>query len=169
MARTACKAYGYELSDKIEEEFKYRTTHNDGVFSRLHRRKSRPPATWGIITGLPDAYGRGRIIGDYRRVALYGMDRLIRAEEGDKTRPGHCEVMDADTIRQLEELYEQIQALEDMKEMAADVRLRHLPARPSNAREAVQWLYFGYLARHQGAERRGHEPGPRLHLPGHLL
>jgi formate C-acetyltransferase len=83
MARSACRAYGYELSDKIEQEFNYRTTHNDGVF-RVYTDTMRAMRHTGILTGLPDAYGRGRIIGDYRRIALYGMDFLIEEKKKDK-------------------------------------------------------------------------------------
>ncbi|MBE7045767.1 MAG: formate acetyltransferase, partial [Ruminococcaceae bacterium] len=87
MTRKACKAYGFELSDKVEQEFRYRTTHNDGVF-RVYNEDIRAARHVGIITGLPDAYGRGRIIGDYRRVALYGVDRLIAEKKKDKKRLG---------------------------------------------------------------------------------
>ena len=143
MARSACKAYGYQLSDKIEDEFKYRTTHNDGVF-RTYTETMRNMRHAGILTGLPDAYGRGRIIGDYRRIALYGVDRLIEEKKRDKTEFGKG-ILNEAKIRTLEELYEQIKALEDLKTMAAlygcDVSK---PAK--NAQEAVQWLYFGYLA-----------------------
>ena len=82
MARSACEAYGYKLSDKIEEEFRYRTTHNDGVF-RVYGPETRAARHCGLITGLPDAYGRGRIIGDYRRVALYGVDKLVEEKRKD--------------------------------------------------------------------------------------
>ncbi len=142
MTRAACKAYGYELSEKVEQEFLYRTTHNDGVF-RVYTDEMLAARHCGLITGLPDAYGRGRIIGDYRRVALYGIDRLIEEKKKDKVAVGK-RPMTADTIRQLEELYQQINFLGKLKEMAAmygfDISL---PAQ--NAKEAVQWLYFGYL------------------------
>ncbi len=142
MTREACKAYGYELSKEVEKEFQYRTTHNDGVF-RAYTDEIRAARHYGIITGLPDAYGRGRIIGDYRRVALYGIDRLIEEKKKDKAEIG-AQILDADHIRQLEELYQQITFLGYLKEMAAmygfDI------ARPAeNGKEAVQWLYFGYL------------------------
>lgn len=142
MTREACKAYGYELSEEVEKEFQYRTTHNDGVF-RAYTDEIRAARHCGIITGLPDAYGRGRIIGDYRRVALYGIDRLIEEKKKDKAEIG-AQILDADHIRQLEELYQQITFLGYLKEMAAmygfDI------ARPAeNGKEAVQWLYFGYL------------------------
>ncbi len=143
MTRKACKAYGYELSEKVEQEFRYRTTHNDGVF-RVYNDDIRKARHTGIITGLPDAYGRGRIIGDYRRVALYGIDKLIEEKKKDKARIG-SEVVTADGIRLLEELYQQIHFLGLLKEMAAmygfDISV---PAK--NAKEAVQWTYFGYLA-----------------------
>jgi len=143
MTRKACKAYGYTLSPKVEEEFTFRTTHNDGVF-RVYNQAIRAARHNGIITGLPDAYGRGRIIGDYRRVALYGIDRLMAEKAKDKAALSE-NAFDAETIRRLEELYQQIAFLGKLKEMAAmygcDISL---PA--ANAKEAVQWLYFGYLA-----------------------
>lgn len=142
MSREACKAYGYELSDKIEKEFQFRTTHNDGVF-RVYNEATRAARHAGIITGLPDAYGRGRIIGDYRRVALYGIDKLIEFKKADKKAIGELE-MNHDNIRQLEELYQQITFLGKLKEMAQIYGFDILePAK--NAVEAVQWTYFGYL------------------------
>jgi formate C-acetyltransferase len=142
MTRKACEAYGYKLSDKVEKEFQYRTTHNEGVF-RAYNDDIKAARHSGIITGLPDAYGRGRIIGDYRRVALYGVDQLIEEKKKDKAVYG-AKVMDTDNMRQLEELYQQIAFLGYLKEMAAmygcDISM---PA--TNAKEAVQWLYFGYL------------------------
>ncbi len=142
MARSACKAYGYELSEEIEREFYYRTTHNDGVF-RVYTDSMRAMRHTGILTGLPDAYGRGRIIGDYRRVALYGVDRLIEEKKNDKYQLGRRR-MTEENIRLSEELYKQIDFLEKLKDMAklyeCDI------SRPAqNAREAIQWLYFGYL------------------------
>ncbi|QOX62186.1 formate C-acetyltransferase [Anoxybacterium hadale] len=142
MTKQACEAYGYRLSEKVENEFQYRTTHNDGVF-RVYTDEIKAARKSGIITGLPDAYGRGRIIGDYRRVSLYGVDRLIKNKKKDKELLGQRE-MDADNIRQLEELYQQINFLKKLKEMAAmygfDI------SRPAaDAKEAVQWLYFAYL------------------------
>ncbi|MBS4960246.1 MAG: formate C-acetyltransferase [Clostridiales bacterium] len=142
MTRKACKAYGYQLSEKIEQEFTYRTTHNDGVF-RVYSDEIKNARHCGIITGLPDAYGRGRIIGDYRRVALYGVDTLIKFKQADKARIAEESLLQ-DNIRQLEELYQQIHFLGLLKEMAkmygCDI------SRPAeNAKEAVQWLYFGYL------------------------
>ena len=142
MTRKACKAYGYELSDAVEKAFRFRTTHNDGVF-RVYNEAIRAARHTGIITGLPDAYGRGRIIGDYRRVALYGIDRLIEEKKKDKKRISDGNVL-AEDIRQLEEVHQQIVFLGKLKEMAAmygfDISV---PAKDS--KEAVQWLYFGYL------------------------
>lgn len=143
MTRKACEAYGYKLSDKIENEFRYRTTHNEGVF-RVYNDQIKAARHSGIITGLPDAYGRGRIIGDYRRVALYGVDKLIAEKEKDKTLVGDRN-MDADNIRLLEELYQQITFLGYLKDMA--FMYGYDISKPaSTAREAVQWLYFAYLA-----------------------
>ena len=142
MTRKACQAYGYELSEKVEEEFLYRTTHNDGVF-RVYNEEIRKARHAGIITGLPDAYGRGRIIGDYRRVALYGVDRLIEEKKKDKEALA-SNPCDAETIRRLEELYQQINFLGKLKDMALlyDIDISK-PA--TDSKEAVQWLYFGYL------------------------
>ena len=142
MTRDACEAYGYHLSPKVEEEFQYRTTHNEGVF-RVYTDEIKRARHCGIITGLPDAYGRGRIIGDYRRVALYGIDYLIEQKKADKDRLGE-EIMLQDNIRLLEELYQQISFLGKLKEMAALYGI-DISKPAANAREAVQWLYFGYL------------------------
>lgn len=143
MARNACEAYGYKLSNKIEEEFRFRTTHNDGVF-RAYTDEMRKARTCHVITGLPDAYGRGRIIGDYRRVALYGADKLIEEKKKDKQNLTNAN-FDTDWIRLDEELFQQIAFLGYMKEMAqmygCDISQ---PA--SNTREAIQWTYFAYLA-----------------------
>jgi formate C-acetyltransferase len=142
MLRTACKAYNYQLSNKVETEFQYRTTHNDGVF-RVYSDEIKRARHSGVITGLPDAYGRGRIIGDYRRVALYGVDLLIEHKKADKEKIS-MGIMDAETIRQLEELYQQIAFLGKLKEMAAMYGF-DISKPATNAREAVQWLYFAYL------------------------
>lgn len=143
MTREACEAYGYQLSEKVEKAFRYRTTHNDGVF-RAYTDEMRRARHCGIITGLPDAYGRGRIIGDYRQVALYGVDRLIERKQADKAHAGERD-MDVDTIRQLEELNQQLTALGALKGMANQYGL-DISKPAVNAQEAVQWLYFGYLA-----------------------
>ena len=143
MVRQACEAYGYKLSSKVEEEFRFRTTHNDGVF-RGYTEEMRKARKCHVITGLPDAYGRGRIIGDYRRVALYGVDRLIEEKKKDKAALAVGNFDDG-SIRLNEELNKQITFLGYLKEMAEmygfDVSV---PAK--DAREAIQWTYFGYLA-----------------------
>ena len=143
MARKACQAYGYKLSDKIEQEFQYRTTHNDGVF-RVYTEEMRKVRHAGILTGLPDAYGRGRIIGDYRRVALYGLDLLIQEKQQDKKQIGK-DGFDVEEIRLSEELYQQIQFLKYMQEMA-QMYGYDISEPACNSKEAVQWLYFAYLA-----------------------
>ena len=142
MVRQACEAYGYKLSQKVEEEFRYRTTHNDGVF-RAYTDEMRQARKCHVITGLPDAYGRGRIIGDYRRVALYGVDRLIAEKKKDKADLAKA-VFDTEQIRLDEELYQQIAFLGYMKEMAAMYGC-DISQPASNAREAIQWTYFAYL------------------------
>ncbi len=143
MVRQACEAYGYKLSDKVEEEFKYRTTHNDGVF-RAYTDEMRAARKCHVITGLPDAYGRGRIIGDYRRVALYGVDRLIEEKKKDKAARGIGDLQ-TDNIRLSEELFQQIAFLGYLKEMAAMYGF-DISGPAKNAREAIQWTYFAYLA-----------------------
>ncbi len=143
MVRQACEAYGYKLSEQIEEEFRYRTTHNDGVF-RAYTDEMRMARKCHVITGLPDAYGRGRIIGDYRRIALYGIDKLIEEKKKDKAELTNKN-FDAETIRLDEELYRQILFLGYMKEMAAMYGF-DISEPAKNAREAIQWTYFGYLA-----------------------
>ena len=144
MVESGLRAYGFSADERLREIFtKYRKTHNDGVFDAytpeiLRARKA------GIVTGLPDAYGRGRIIGDYRRVALYGVDRLIEAKKAERAE------LDAQfgtepVIRLREELAEQVRALGELAQMAASYG--HDVSRPAaNAREAVQWVYFAYLA-----------------------
>ena len=116
MAREACRAYGYELSGQVEQEFAYRTTHNDGVF-RAYSQEMKKARHLSLITGLPDAYGRGRIIGDYRRVALYGIDYLIAKKQADKSKIDRG-AMGEEEIRLCEELYQQIAFLNKTKEMA---------------------------------------------------
>ena len=145
MAEESCRNYGYEPSERLHEIFtKYHKTHNQAVFD-AYTPEIRRARHSHIITGLPDTYGRGRIVGDYRRVALYGIDRLIEAKKVDHAEIGSDGVMSDDVIRLREEVAEQIRALGGMKEMAAiygfDISR---PAR--TAQEAVQWLYFGYLA-----------------------
>ena len=143
MARQACEAYGYKLNQKIEDEFRFRTTHNDGVF-RAYTDEMRLARRCHVITGLPDAYGRGRIIGDYRRVALYGIDRLIEEKKKDKKVLENSD-FNADTIQLTEELYKQISFLGKMKEMA-QMYGYDISEPASDTREAIQWTYFAYLA-----------------------
>ncbi|HBK01876.1 MAG TPA: formate C-acetyltransferase [Clostridiales bacterium] len=143
MARQACEAYGYKLGENIENEFKYRTTHNDGVY-KAYTAEMRAARKIHLITGLPDAYGRGRIIGDYRRVALYGVDKLIEERKKDKTKLEGAD-FDEETAREAEEFSLQLAALEELKRMALSYGYDiSLPAK--NAKEAIQWTYFGYLA-----------------------
>ncbi|NLG15463.1 MAG: formate C-acetyltransferase [Lentisphaerae bacterium] len=143
MVEQACESYGYELSDQVRDHFKYRTTHNDGVF-RVYTPEMRALRHAGVITGLPDAYGRGRIIGDYRRVALYGVDALIKAKQQDKLDLGK-EDMTEENIRLAEELYRHIDFLDKLNQMAMMYGI-DISQPATTAREATQWLYFGYLA-----------------------
>ena len=143
MAKQACEAYGYQLSDKVQTEFRYRTTHNDGVF-RAYTDEMRAARKCHVITGLPDAYGRGRIIGDYRRVALYGVDKLIAEKKKDKAALALGN-FNTDEIRLDEELFQQITFLGFMKEMA-EMYGFDISQPASNAKEAIQWTYFAYLA-----------------------
>ena len=142
MAKQACEAYGYKLGKKVEEEFRFRTTHNDGVF-RAYTDEMRQARKCHVITGLPDAYGRGRIIGDYRRVALYGVDKLIEEKKKDKDALKNC-IFNTENIRQDEELYQQIAFLGYLKEMAAMYGF-DISEPAKDAKEAIQWTYFGYL------------------------
>ena len=143
MARNACEAYGYKLSNKVEDEFQFRTTHNDGVF-RAYTNEMRLARKSHIITGLPDAYGRGRIIGDYRRVALYGVDRLIAEKKADKARIGMGN-MNLEETKLTEEIFQQITFLGFLKDMAAMYGY-DISGPAKNAKEAIQWTYFAYLA-----------------------
>ena len=139
----SCKAYNQDISDEIKNVYhNYRRTHNDGVFT-AYTPEIRAARSSHIITGLPDGYGRGRIIGDYRRVALYGVDRLIENKKHEyeiTTLPN----FDEETIRQREEIFDQIRALEELKVMALKYGI-DISRPASNSKEAVQWLYFGYL------------------------
>ena len=144
MAEQACTTYGYQPSEKLHEIFtKYTRTHNQAVFDAYtpEMKKARHSH---IVTGLPDTYGRGRIVGDYRRVALYGIDFLIREKQNDFNNCGDG-TMTEEVVRQREEIAMQISALKGMKEMAAAYGF-DISQPAANAREAVQWLYFGYLA-----------------------
>lgn len=143
MAKNACEAYGYALSDEVKKQFEVKTTHNDGVF-HVYTDEMKAARHAGLLTGLPDAYGRGRIIGDYRRIALYGADALIEQKEADRKKYGAC-LMDEENIRRLEELFKQVDFLKKLKEMALLYGL-DISAPAKNAKEAVQWTYFGYLA-----------------------
>ncbi len=144
MAQQAAESYGYKINPKYDQIFnEYHKTHNQGVFD-AYTPEIRAARNSHIITGLPDTYGRGRIVGDYRRVALYGIDFLIKEKEADKANCGDGTMTD-DVIRLREEITDQIKALKGMKEMAA-VYGYDISQPAKNAREAVQWLYFGYLA-----------------------
>lgn len=143
MVDSALKAYGYNLSEEVKNQFKYRKTHNEGVFDAyttdiLKARHS------GLLTGLPDAYGRGRIIGDYRRVALYGIDYLINEKKNDLL-VNEKEELTEYNIRLREEINMQIRALNEIREMANNYGF-DISQPASNAKEAIQWLYFAYLA-----------------------
>lgn len=143
MAETSCKSYGYEVDPEISEIFtKYRKTHNQGVFD-VYTPEMKAARHSGIITGLPDAYGRGRIIGDYRRVALYGIDRLIQdKQEQFKSLEGE---MTPERIQLREEIAEQIRALKEMIELG-NIYGFDISKPAKTAKEAIQWLYFGYLS-----------------------
>ena len=152
MAKQSLEAYGYTLDPDIERHFcEYRKTHNEGVFDAYPKRV-RAARHAGLLTGLPDAYGRGRIIGDYRRVALYGTDRLIEDKLADLDRIDGA--MDDERIRLREDVSMQIRALKEMTRMAAGY--------------GVDISKPGLPGRHQGEQRRGYLAGPHLHLPGHL-
>ena len=143
-AEDACKNYGYTPDPELHKIFtEYHKTHNQGVFD-AYTPEMRTARSNKIITGLPDTYGRGRIVGDYRRVALYGIDFLVEQKKNDLAHCG-CGIMTDDIIRQREEISEQIRALKQMQEMAAGYGF-DISRPAANTREAVQWLYFGYLA-----------------------
>ena len=150
MAETSCNSYGYEVDPEVTTIFtKYRKTHNQGVFD-VYTPEMKAARHSGIITGLPDAYGRGRIIGDYRRVALYGIDRLIEdKQEQFKSLEGE---MTPERIQLREEITEQIRALQEMIELGKIYGF-DISKPAQNAKEAIQWLYFGYLA--SGKEQNG--------------
>lgn len=143
LVHTSLHAYGKELPDEVDNVFHYRKTHNDGVFD-VYTDDMKKARHAGIITGLPDAYGRGRIIGDYRRVALYGVDKLIEEKINDK-KSHDFEPMYGDTVRSLEETSEQIKALKELKTMASYYGF-DISTPAKNTKEAIQWLYFAYLA-----------------------
>ncbi|HBR32056.1 MAG TPA: formate C-acetyltransferase, partial [Clostridiales bacterium] len=143
MVRSSLEAYGREMDPEVEKIFKYRKTHNDGVFD-AYTEDMKKARRSGIITGLPDAYGRGRIIGDYRRVPLYGVDFLIKQKEQAK-KDFVFDLINEDIIRQREEISEQIKALKELKEMAAMYGF-DISKPAQDTKEAIQWLYFAYLA-----------------------
>ena len=163
----ALKAYGYEPDPAVVETFtKYRKTHNDAVFD-AYTADVRRCRSSHVLTGLPDAYGRGRIIGDYRRVALYGVNRLIERKQEEKRSLDDVPSTD-DIIRDREELAEQIRALKELVQMASSYGF-DISRPASTAREAVQWLYLGVSGRRQGTERRGDVARPDVDVPRHLL
>ena len=141
-AEQACEAYGYKMSDEIKKYYVYRTTHNDGVF-RAYTDTMKKARHAGILTGLPDAYGRGRLIGDYRRLALYGMDRLIEEKKNDKRKLGERD-MNEENIRTSEDVFRQLTFMKELVKLAADYGF-DITRPAENAREAIQWLYFAYL------------------------
>ncbi len=143
LVHTELKAYGKEMDERVDEVFTYRKTHNDGVFD-VYTDEMKKARHSGVITGLPDAYGRGRIIGDYRRVPLYGIDYLIAQKEEAK-RNFIFDAMTEDVIREREELSEQIRALKALKEMAASYGF-DISQPAIDTKEAIQWLYFAFLA-----------------------
>src|SRR6187402_2056310 len=144
MVEDGLAAYGYEVDPVVREIFtRYRRTHNDGVFD-AYTPQMKAARRAGIITGLPDAYGRGRIFGDYRRVALYGVDRLVEAKRAERAGLDLVPSSEA-VIRDREELAEQLRALGELAEMARSYGF-DISRPASGAKEAVQWLYFGYLA-----------------------
>lgn len=143
MVKTSLEAYGRTMDPDVKNVFKYRKTHNDGVFD-VYTDEMKKARHTGIITGLPDAYGRGRIIGDYRRIAVYGVDFLIEKKKEAKNNYVF-DFMDQDVMRQREELSEQLRALQELKDMAASYGF-DISKPAQDTKEAIQWLYFGYLA-----------------------
>ena len=144
MVRQELEEYGKKLPEEIDFMFQYMTTHNDGVF-KAYSPEMKKARHLGFITGLPDAYGRGRIIGDYRRAALYGIDRLIEEKQKDHDRIASREIMSEENIRLSEEIWNQIAALKEIKKMAQ--RYGYDISQPAkDVKEAIQWLYFAYLA-----------------------
>ncbi|MBE6637504.1 MAG: formate C-acetyltransferase [Ruminococcaceae bacterium] len=141
-AAQACEAYGYTIGESIQNEFRYRTTHNTGVF-RVYTDTMKKARHAGVLTGLPDAYARGRIIGDYRRIPLYGMTYLIEQRALDKKRISERD-MSNETIQLLEDIERQLDFMKQLVTMAAEYGC-DISRPANNAREAVQWLYFGYL------------------------
>ena len=144
MVREEVAEYGEKLPEEVEFMFNYVTTHNDGVF-KAYSPEMRKARHLGYITGLPDAYGRGRIIGDYRRCALYGIDRLIEEKQKDHDEISSRPIMSEENVRLSEEIWNQIAALKEIKKMAE--RYGYDISKPAtDVKEAIQWLYFAYLA-----------------------
>lgn len=143
MVSSSLKAYNVKENENVANVFKYRKTHNDGVFDAYTDEMKKARHT-GIITGLPDAYGRGRIIGDYRRIALYGVDRLIEQKKSVMKNELNFDIMDSPTIRLREEVAEQVRALNELKQMALKYGI-DIKDPATDTKEAIQWLYFGYL------------------------
>jgi formate C-acetyltransferase len=167
MVANALKAYGYKPDSQVVDTFtKYRKTHNEAVFD-AYTADVRRCRSSHILTPLPDSYGRGRIIGDYRRVALYGVSRLIERKQQEKLSLDAA-MSTEEIIRDREELSEQIRALKELQQMAASYGCDiSVPA--SNAREAVQWLYFGYLAAVKEQNGAAMSFGPDVEFPRHIL
>lgn len=166
--RIACQAasqHGYKVDENVVERYTFeRKTHNAGVFD-VYTPEMRACRSAHIITGLPDGYGRGRIIGDYRRVALYGVDYLIKDKEAQKA--STPTVMTADNIRDREELQEQIRALGELKMMAETYGF-DISNPATNTQEAIQWMYFAYLAAVKEQNGRRYVHRPYLHVHRHL-
>ena len=166
MAEQACTTYGYQPSEKLHEIFtKYCKTHNDGVFD-AYTDEMKIVRHNHILTGLPDTYGRGRIVGDYRRVALYGVDFLINEKKKDLKNCGDG-VMTEEIIRLREEISMQIKALNELKAMA-QIYGYDISNPAKNAREAVQWLYFGYLSAIKNTKRSRYVGGKNIYFPRYL-
>ena len=166
MAQQAASTYGYEVNAKYDKIFnEYHKTHNQAVFD-AYTDEMKVARHTHIVTGLPDTYGRGRIVGDYRRVALYGIDFLIQKKEEDKKNCG-TGVMTEDIIRLREEIADQIKALKGMKEMAK-IYGYDISGPATTAKEAIQWLYFGYLAAIKTQNGAAMSVGRISTFPGYL-
>jgi len=165
MAEQACEEYGYKLNPQISNIYSQHVkTHNEGVFA-LYTAEMRRARSLGLLTGLPDAYGRGRIIGDYRRIALYGVDALLKAKAADKEEMFGQPMLEA-TLRSRDEIAQQIQALKDLKAMAASYGF-DISQPAKDAREAVQWIILVIWQRSR-TKRCGDVDWPRVDLPGYL-
>ena len=166
MAAAACESYGFTLDEEVEEVFtKYRKTHNQGVFD-AYTPEMKLARRAGIITGLPDAYGRGRIIGDYRRVALYGVDFLIKEKKKELDLLGNG-TMSEEVIRDREETAEQIRALHELKELASSIRIRHFYS-CYKRKGSFPMAVFRLSCCHQGTKWRCNEPWKSVYVPGYI-